>query len=144
MASRRPASGIVQLGAVLFGLFKFGKVGGTIVTMLVSLAIYTGIFGWKYAAGFIALMMIHEAGHLIGERGRRLDRAFIASEHARNTVDDQTRAVMLGFDDNKSAVVAMFELGHVESPALIDDRLPAIVKPEKCRGNVLFAADQAA
>jgi Zn-dependent protease len=63
---------VFRILALLFGLFKFGKAGGTIITMLVSLAVYTGIFGWKYAAGFIALLMIHEMGHFLAARQRGL------------------------------------------------------------------------
>ncbi len=58
--------------ALLFGLLKLGKVGGTVITMLVSLAVYTGIFGWKYAAGFIALLLVHEMGHFIAAQQRGL------------------------------------------------------------------------
>ena len=61
-----------RLLAVLFGVLKLGKVGGTVITMLVSLAVYTGIFGWKYAAGFIALLLVHEMGHFIAARQRGL------------------------------------------------------------------------
>jgi Zn-dependent protease len=58
--------------ALLLSAFKFGKVGGTILTMLVSLAVYAGIFGWRYAAGFIGLMLVHEMGHFIAARQRSL------------------------------------------------------------------------
>jgi Zn-dependent protease len=58
--------------ALLFGALKFGKVGGTVLTMLVSLAVYAGIFGWRYAAGFIGLMLVHEMGHFIAARQRNL------------------------------------------------------------------------
>jgi Zn-dependent protease len=58
--------------ALLFGAFKLGKVGGTALTMLVSLAVYAGIFGWRYAAGFIGLMLVHEMGHFIAARQRGL------------------------------------------------------------------------
>jgi len=68
----KPRRGIATTFALLFGLLKFGKAGGTIITMLVSLAAYTAIFGWKYAAGFIALLMIHEMGHFIAAKQRGL------------------------------------------------------------------------
>jgi len=58
--------------AVLFSLFKFGKVGGTLITMLIALAIYTSMFGWQYAAGFIALLLIHEMGHFLAAKQRSL------------------------------------------------------------------------
>jgi Zn-dependent protease len=36
--------------------------------MLLSLAIYATIWGWPYAAGFIALMFVHEMGHFVAAR----------------------------------------------------------------------------
>ncbi|MBC9032747.1 site-2 protease family protein [Sphingomonas sp. JC676] len=56
----------------LLTLFKLGKVGGTLLTMLVSLAIYAQIFGWQYAAGFIGLLFVHEMGHFIAARQKSL------------------------------------------------------------------------
>jgi len=58
--------------ALLFGALKLGKVGGTVITMLISLAVYTAIFGWRYAAGFIGLLFVHEMGHFIAARQRGL------------------------------------------------------------------------
>ena len=43
-------------------LFKF-KAFATFGSMLVSLAAYALFFGWRFAAGFIALLFIHEMGH---------------------------------------------------------------------------------
>src|ERR1700760_1620215 len=40
--------------------------------MLVSLAVYTSIFGWKYAAGFLALLLAHEMGHFLAAQQRGL------------------------------------------------------------------------
>ncbi len=58
--------------ALLLGVFKLGKAGGTLFTMLISLAVYAGMFGWRYAAGFIGLLMIHEMGHFVAARQRGL------------------------------------------------------------------------
>lgn len=58
--------------ALLLGVFKFGKAGGTLVTMLISLAFYAGMFGWRYAAGFIGLLLVHEMGHFVAARQRGL------------------------------------------------------------------------
>lgn len=63
---------VVSALALLFGLFKFGKVGGTLITMLLSLGAYSLIFGWRYAAGFIALLFVHEMGHFIAAKRRQL------------------------------------------------------------------------
>ncbi|HYH89997.1 MAG TPA: site-2 protease family protein, partial [Solirubrobacteraceae bacterium] len=56
-------------------LLKFGKVGLLLLTkakflttsasMLVSVAAYALIWGWKFAAGFVALLFLHEMGHYI-------------------------------------------------------------------------------
>lgn len=57
---------------IVFGLFKMGKAGATFLTMLHSLAVYAGIFGWRYAARFIGLLFVHEMGHFIAARQRSL------------------------------------------------------------------------
>ena len=59
-----------------FGLLKFaklGKVGGTLLTMMLSLALYASIYGWRYAAGFVALLFVHEGGHYIAAQQRGLN-----------------------------------------------------------------------
>ncbi len=63
---------LVVAGALLL---KFGKVGLLLLTkakflttsasMLVSVAAYALIWGWKFAAGFVGLLFIHEMGHYI-------------------------------------------------------------------------------
>jgi Zn-dependent protease len=58
---------------VLFGGLKFGKILSSGGTMLLSLLVYAGIWGWRYAAGFIALLFIHELGHYLAARQRGLD-----------------------------------------------------------------------
>jgi Zn-dependent protease len=62
------------LPLLLLGLsaFKFSKLAVTGGTMLISLAIYATIWGWRYAAGFIGLMFVHELGHYIAARQRGL------------------------------------------------------------------------
>src|ERR687894_780459 len=37
----------------------------TSATMLVSIATYALIWGWKFAVGFVVLMFVHEMGHVI-------------------------------------------------------------------------------
>lgn len=57
---------------LLFSGLKFGKLLTTGGTMLISLVVYGRIFGWKYAAGFIGLLFVHEMGHFIAARQRGL------------------------------------------------------------------------
>jgi Zn-dependent protease len=69
---RRSLSGIVVAGAFIL---KFGKAALLLLpkakllttsgTMLVSLAAYSLIWGWKFALGFVLLLFVHEMGHVI-------------------------------------------------------------------------------
>ena len=66
---------IVAAGVLLA---KFGKVALLLLTkakflttsgsMLVSIAAYSLIWGWTFAAGFVALLFVHEMGHVIQMR----------------------------------------------------------------------------
>ena len=56
-----------------FKYLKFGKLLATGGTMLLSVAAYALVFGWRYAAGFVLLLLLHEMGHYIAARQRGLD-----------------------------------------------------------------------
>ena len=43
-----------------FKYLKFGKLLATGGTMLLSVAAYALVFGWRYAAGFVLLLLLHE------------------------------------------------------------------------------------
>jgi Zn-dependent protease len=58
----------VKLLFLLFASLKWGKLATSGGTMLLSLALYATIWGWPYAAGFIALMFLHEMGHFVAAR----------------------------------------------------------------------------
>jgi Zn-dependent protease len=75
-ASRRGRVGALLAGIATF-LAKFKtlllllpklKLFTSVGTMLVSLAAYSFLFGWPFAAGFVALLFIHEMGHVIALR----------------------------------------------------------------------------
>jgi len=53
---------------LLLSSLKWGKLATSGGTMLLSLAVYATIWGWPYAAGFIALMFVHEMGHFVAAR----------------------------------------------------------------------------
>ncbi len=63
---------MIKLLLLLFTGLKLGKIGLTGGTMLLSLVVYASIWGWPYAAGFIALMFAHEMGHFMAARQRGL------------------------------------------------------------------------
>ena len=52
---------------------KFGKVLLTGGSMILSVVAYSWIFGWWYAAGFVALIFVHEMGHFLAARQRGLN-----------------------------------------------------------------------
>jgi Zn-dependent protease len=71
-ALKRLLGPLVVLGALAakfgkgaFVVLKGAKFLTTSATMLVSLAAYALIWGWRFAAGFIVLLFIHEMGHYI-------------------------------------------------------------------------------
>jgi Zn-dependent protease len=74
------------LGAAGLLLLKFGaklkalllllpkiKIFTTSATMLVSVAAYSLIWGWKFAVGFVLLLLVHEMGHVIQLRREGLE-----------------------------------------------------------------------
>src|SRR5215204_5613589 len=59
---------VLKFGAklkVLLLLLPKLKVLTTSASMLVSVAAYALIWGWKFAFGFVALLFVHEMGHVI-------------------------------------------------------------------------------
>jgi Zn-dependent protease len=63
---------MLKLLFLLLSGLKWGKIGATGGTMLLSLAVYATIWGWRYAAGFVALLFVHEMGHYIAAAQRGL------------------------------------------------------------------------
>jgi Zn-dependent protease len=59
---------LAKLGAkakVLLLLLPKIKIFSTSATMLVSIGAYSLIWGWKFAIGFVLLLLVHEMGHVI-------------------------------------------------------------------------------
>ncbi|MFC0216655.1 site-2 protease family protein [Paenibacillus chartarius] len=54
------------------GLLKFSKVGGTLLTMLVSVGAYAIAYPLPFAIGFVVLILIHELGHSIAAKQKGL------------------------------------------------------------------------
>lgn len=63
----------MKLLLLLFKALKFGKLLPAAGSMLLSVAVYAWMFGWAYAAGFVALLLVHEMGHYLAARRRGLD-----------------------------------------------------------------------
>jgi Zn-dependent protease len=62
-----PLAGLAYLlfkfKTALLAIFKF-KVFATSASMLVSVAAYAWIWGWRFAVGFVLLILVHELGHV--------------------------------------------------------------------------------
>ena len=59
---------IFKFGAKLKGLLLLlpkVKILSTSATMLVSIGAYALIWGWKFAVGFVLLLLVHEMGHVV-------------------------------------------------------------------------------
>jgi Zn-dependent protease len=68
---RRAFAPLVRAAVALKGLLLVLpglKVVATISSILVSVAAYSLIWGWTFAAGFVALLFVHESGHAIQMR----------------------------------------------------------------------------
>lgn len=63
---------MTKLLLLLFSGLKFGKLLTTGGTMLLSVAVYALVYGWRYAAGFVGLIFVHEMGHFMAARRRGL------------------------------------------------------------------------
>jgi len=65
-----------KIWTIIKGIFlflKFGKFLTTGLSMILMIAVYTYIYGWKYAIGIVALLFIHEMGHLTASRRLGID-----------------------------------------------------------------------
>ena len=56
---------LLKWGKPLLLLLPKLKILTTSATMLVSIAAYSLLWGWKFAAGFVLLLLVHEMGHVI-------------------------------------------------------------------------------
>lgn len=76
---RKLTAPFVALGVLIWKLkFAVGavlkfKVFTTAASMLVSIAAYAWIWGWRFAVGFVLLILVHELGHYVEARRQGLD-----------------------------------------------------------------------
>jgi Zn-dependent protease len=63
----------VKLLLLLLTTGKLGKLLLSGGSMLVSVIAYAFVLGWRYAVGFVGLLLVHEMGHYLAARQRGLD-----------------------------------------------------------------------
>jgi Zn-dependent protease len=100
--------GVIGLLALKWGkaillLLPKAKLLTTSGTMLVSIAAYSLIWGWKFALGFVVLLFVHEMGHVIQLRREGIEASapmFIpflgAAVMAKSLGDDATAEARVG------------------------------------------------
>lgn len=60
---------VLKYGAVLF---KVGKLGPTLISMVVSLALFATLYGPAFGLGILVLIAVHEFGHMLFARYERV------------------------------------------------------------------------
>jgi Zn-dependent protease len=93
---------LLKFGAIIFKL-KFFTV---VASMVVSLGAYAWLYGWRFAAGFILLILIHEIGHVVVLRARGIEAglpvflpfmgAFVNMKSAPRSVYDESLSGIAG------------------------------------------------
>lgn len=64
------------MGKLIIWLLAAGKMGKLLLTcgtMLLSIVVYSWVYGWRYAVGFVSLILVHEMGHYVAARQRGLN-----------------------------------------------------------------------
>lgn len=56
----------------LLAVAKLGKVGGTVISMFVTMGAYALLFPWQFAVGLVIMILIHEMGHVWAARWKGL------------------------------------------------------------------------
>ena len=64
---------MIKLLLLLLSGAKLGKVALSIGSMLLTIWVYTMIYGLPFAAGFVGMILVHEMGHYVAARQRNLD-----------------------------------------------------------------------
>jgi Zn-dependent protease len=64
---------MMKLLVVLLASAKFGKLALSVGSMLLTIWVYATIYGLPFAAGFVAMIFVHEMGHYMAARQRGLD-----------------------------------------------------------------------
>jgi Zn-dependent protease len=64
---------LIKILILFLTTLKFGKVLLSVGTMLLTIWVYTTIYGLPFATGFVGLILVHELGHYAAARQKGLD-----------------------------------------------------------------------
>ncbi|UJF34480.1 site-2 protease family protein [Paenibacillus hexagrammi] len=59
---------LLSQGKLLLSALKFGKFGGVLISMFISVGAYALIAPWQFAIGLVVMILIHELGHVLAAR----------------------------------------------------------------------------
>lgn len=63
---------MVTKGKQLLTLLKLSKIGGPLLSLLLSIGAYAVLFPFEFAIGLVAMLFIHEMGHVIAAKQKGL------------------------------------------------------------------------
>ncbi|MBL0319293.1 MAG: site-2 protease family protein [Alphaproteobacteria bacterium] len=61
---------------LLINIFSYAKLGKILLSassIILSIGTYAMLYGWRYAAGFVALIFCHEMGHYLAAKQKKLN-----------------------------------------------------------------------
>jgi Zn-dependent protease len=119
------AAALAKFGAVLFKIKAFVVVG----SMAVSIAAYASLWGWKYAVGFVLLILVHEMGHVIVLRARGIKAsapvflpflgAFVSMKSAPRSVYEEAESALAGPLLGTAGALALAWYAHADGSGLL-------------------------
>jgi Zn-dependent protease len=119
------ALAVAKFGAVLVKFKAFVVVG----SMAVSIAAYASLWGWKYAVGFVLLILVHEMGHVIVLRARGIKAsapvflpflgAFVSMKSAPRSVYEEAESALAGPLLGTAGALALAWVAHAEGSDLL-------------------------
>jgi Zn-dependent protease len=116
---------LAKFGAVLFKLKALVVVG----SMAVSVAAYATLWGWKFALGFVLLILVHEMGHVVVLRARGIKAgvpiflpflgAFVSMKSMPRSVYDEAESALAGPVAGTIGSLALAWVAHADGSNLL-------------------------
>lgn len=116
---------LAKFGAILVKIKSLTLLG----SMAVSIAAYASLWGWKYAVGFVLLILVHEVGHVIVLRARGIKAgwpvflpflgAFVSMQSTPRSVYEEAESALAGPVFGTAGALALGYYAHVQHSDLL-------------------------
>jgi Zn-dependent protease len=129
---KRALAPVAGIGAFLakFGLILLKLKSVVLIgSMAVSVAAYASLWGWKFAVGFVALIFIHEMGHVVVLRARGIRAgwpvflpflgAFVSMKSMPQSVYQEAESALAGPIAGTAGALAVGYLAHLDGSGLL-------------------------